>query len=313
MKAGGTDRAALLRWYPPAWRDRYGDELVALIEDQGGGRPPTFRVTLSLVGAGLRERAHQSGLVGRQGSPFERARTGSLVVLCAWTAFMVAGASFSKVSEHFAPALPAGGRAVAQGAFDVVVGFGITGMALVALGAAVALPSFVGFLGRGGWSSIRRHVLRAGLLSVVAVAVVVPLSLWAHHLNQFQRNGGDGLYSGAFITWALLVAGTLAQWTAAGVAAARRITFTRRVLSVEAMLAVALAGVMVVVTAATALWWGAMAARAPQFLSGAGAGASPSPFTVPLVLTMVLMSGAVLVAGYGVIRVARSWSGLSAA
>jgi hypothetical protein len=151
------------------------------------------------------------------------------------------------------------------------------------------------------------------VLTVMTVGAVVPLSVWAHHLDQFQRNGGDGLYSGAFVAWALLVAATLAQWTAAGVAAACRIDLSRRVLHFEAVLAVAVAATMVVITAATALWWGTMARDAPWFLQGTATGTSPSPFTVQLVLTMGLMLTAALVAAYGVVRVARSWTGLTAA
>jgi hypothetical protein len=151
------------------------------------------------------------------------------------------------------------------------------------------------------------------VLSVVTVGAVVPLSVWAHHLNEVQRNGGDGLYSAAFVAWALLVAGTLAQWTAAGVVAARRIDLPRRVLHLEALLAVVVAGTMVVITAATALWWSAMAKDAPWFLEGTATGTRPSPFNVQLVLTMALMLAAALVAAYGVVRIARSRNGLTPA
>jgi hypothetical protein len=300
----------MLRWYPPAWRERYGDELMVLMEDHVGGPAPTLRVKLSLVGAGLRERAHQSGLVGVQLSPSEQARAGSLLVLCAWTTFAFAGASFSKASEHFAQALPVGSRAIPQDAFDTVAALGVIGAMLVVLGAVAALPAFVDFLRGGGWCSIRGHVLRAGLLAVMTVGAVIPLGAWAHHLNQFQRNGGDGLYSGAFVAWALLVATTLAQWTAAGVAAARRIKLTRRVLRLETMLAAVVAGAMVIMTVAVALWWVALAEDAPWFLQGTATGTNPSPFNVQLVLTVALMLVAVLVAGYGVMRVVRSRDGL---
>jgi hypothetical protein len=305
--------AALLRWYPRSWRERYGEELMVLMEDQSGEQPPTRNVKLSLIRAGLRERVHESGLVGAQQSPPDRARAGSLLVLCAWTAFALAGASFSKTSEHFARALPVGSRVVPQGAFDVVAALGVIAATLVALGAVAALPGFVRFVGAGGWSSIRGHVLRASVLTVVTVGALIPVSVWAHHLNEFQRNGGDGLYSGAFVAWALLLAGTLAQWTGAGVAAARRIDLTRRVLHFEAVLAVVVAATMVVITAATALWWETMAEDAPWFLQGTAHGTSPSPFTAQLVLTLASMLVAALVAAYGVVRVARSWAGLKPA
>jgi hypothetical protein len=310
MNGNGDEMAWLLRWYPPAWRERYGEELVVLMEDHSGEQPLSRKVKLSLIRAGLRERFHESGLVGGQLSPTERARAGALLVLCAWTAFVVAGASFSKASEHFAQALSVSSRAIPQAAFDVVAALGVIGATLVAVGALAALPAFVHFVRVGGWPSIRGHVLRASVLTAVTVGAVVPLSAWAHHLDELQRNGGDGVYSGAFVAWALLVAATLAQWTAAGVVAVRRIDFTRRVLHFEATLAVVVAGTMALITAATALWWGTMAADAPWFLQGAQTGTSPPPFNVQLALTVALMLGALLVATYGVVRVARSWAGL---
>ena len=223
---------------------------------------------------------------------------------------MVAGASFAKAAEHFAQAVPAASRALPQGAFDVVAAMGLMGAALVALGAIVAVPAFVRFVYTGGWSSIRGRVLRAIVLSVITAGSVVPLSVWAHHLDEFQRNGGDGVYSGAFVAWALFVAASLAQWTAAGVAAARRIDLPRRLLHVEVILAVAVAGAMVAITAGTAVWWVAMARNAPWFLRGTATGTSPSPFDLQLVMTMALMLLAVVAAAYGVVRVGRSWTGI---
>lgn len=305
--------AALLRWYPDSWRERYGEELVALIEDGLGDQPPTSKLKVSIARAGLRERVHQTGLIGDHPSPAERTRAGSLLVLCAWTAFVLAGASFSKASEHFAQAMPAASRTLPQDAFNVIAALGVIGAALVVLGALAALPAFVRFVRSGGWSFIGRHVLRATALTVVTVGAVIPLSLWAHHLNAFQRNGGDGIYSGAFGIWALFVAATLAQWTAAGVAAARRIDLARRVLYLEAVLAFTVAGAMAVMTVSTALWWGAMAKNAPWFLQGTATGSKPSPFNTQLLLTMALMLIAVLISGYGVIRVGRSWTALRAA
>ena len=77
-------------------------------------------------------------------------------------------------------------------------------------------------------------MLRAAALTAVTVGAIVPLSLWAHHLDWRQRNGGDWVYSAAISLWALLVAATLAQWTASGVAAVLRIDLPRRVLRFEA-------------------------------------------------------------------------------
>ena len=63
MNGAPDELERLLRWYPPAWRDRYGDELVALLEDELDGAAPDVRLRLSLAASGIRQRARWSGLV----------------------------------------------------------------------------------------------------------------------------------------------------------------------------------------------------------------------------------------------------------
>jgi hypothetical protein len=221
--------------------------------------------------------------------------------------------SFSKIAEHYSDALPPSSRGLPQGAFESVAALAVIGAALVAVGALTTLPAFVRFIRNGGWASIRGHALRAAALTAVSAVAVIPLSRWAHHLDVRERNGGDWVYSVAISVWALLVAVTLAQWTASGVAAVRRIDLPRPVLRVEATLAVAVAGTMALLIAAAALWWGAMADDVPWFLQGTAPGTRPSPFPLQLVLTLALMLAAVLTAAYGVVRIARSVGGLSQA
>ena len=52
--------ARLLRWYPRAWRERYGGELAALIQDDLDEGRPAWRLRLSVIGGGLRERGRQA-------------------------------------------------------------------------------------------------------------------------------------------------------------------------------------------------------------------------------------------------------------
>jgi hypothetical protein len=48
--------ATLLRWYPRAWRDRYGEELLALIQDTLEEGHPAWQLRLGVAWGGLRER-----------------------------------------------------------------------------------------------------------------------------------------------------------------------------------------------------------------------------------------------------------------
>lgn len=106
MKNRKTDRSNLLRWYPHKWQERYGDEFKMLLEDTLRGKRPTAKFRLTIALAGLRERGHYAGVIENSSSPSDCAKAGSLVVLIAWTAFLFAGFSFSKLSEHFGAAVP---------------------------------------------------------------------------------------------------------------------------------------------------------------------------------------------------------------
>lgn len=59
MRRAGADRRAhrLLRWYPKAWRNRYGDEFTQLLIDDIDDRPRSWRRTLDVARSGLTARA----------------------------------------------------------------------------------------------------------------------------------------------------------------------------------------------------------------------------------------------------------------
>jgi hypothetical protein len=310
------DGLRLLRWYPRAWRDRYGEELTALMEDGLDGRRPGVRLRLSITWAGLRERGHQEHLLGNTAPAADRARVGSVVVLAAWSAFVLAGSSFAKLSEDFRIAVPARSRALSTAAFDTVFVLAFVGGFLVLCGIAIALPAFVRLMRIGGWSAIRRPLLWAAVATVAAgVAIVVTVAV-AHTLTPAQRNG-DLLYHPvvwyyvvAFVVTALLVSIAIALWTVAAVAATRRMTLPRAVLSGEAVLATAVMSAMALMTVATAAWWVVVASSAPWFLQGVRPGAPVSRFDPNLAATMLLMVVATSVAAYGTRRVAQSWGEL---
>lgn len=50
------DARRVLRWYPRSWRRRYGDELVALLEDMFGDEPLSVGCRMSLFRSGTIER-----------------------------------------------------------------------------------------------------------------------------------------------------------------------------------------------------------------------------------------------------------------
>jgi hypothetical protein len=178
----------------------------------------------------------------------------------------------------------------------------------------MAVPAFARLLRSGGWCSIRDHVVRAAATTVAAIVAVLGLVALARTVTPEQRNGGllyhavVWYYLVPFVLTMLVIVATLALWTVAAVAVARRLELSRRVLSVEGALAVAVAVAMPLMTAATALWWGAVASGEPWFIQGARPGSSASGFSASLAATMALMLVACAVAGFGLSRVARAWS-----
>lgn len=50
------DSRRILRWYPAAWRCRYGAELVAMLDDTYGDDKLPLRIRISLIGSGMTQR-----------------------------------------------------------------------------------------------------------------------------------------------------------------------------------------------------------------------------------------------------------------
>jgi hypothetical protein len=230
------------------------------------------------------------------------------MVLGSWTAFVIAGSSFAKLSEHFDSALPNGMAAhhPADLAYTALQTVAVVATLMVIAGAALALPAFVRYLHSGGWGHIRRHTYRAVACTVLTASVTAALMTWAHHLNHYQRNGGLFTYSLLVVAWAALVAVTLILWTVVAVTAAKQVAFSRSLILGEAGLAVAVTVSMVVMLAATALWWAAMATNGPSFLSS-----DPSvPLNIRLVATVVCMTLATATATAESVRMVRLWPAL---
>jgi hypothetical protein len=73
----------LLRFYPRWWRERYGEELEALLSQSSSAKRISWRARADVARAGLDERLRDWGVGG--GVPaYERARSGPLLVLVAW-------------------------------------------------------------------------------------------------------------------------------------------------------------------------------------------------------------------------------------
>ncbi|HEY6623990.1 MAG TPA: hypothetical protein VIX85_09180 [Acidimicrobiales bacterium] len=304
-----TEPERLLRWYPPAWRERFGDELAAMIEDTEGGSHLSLRFRLSIVRAGVAQRLASAGLVGDQVSRPERLRAGSLLVLGAWAVFVIAGCGFAKFSEHWQGMTPPGAQSVPTASFDFVQIAAVVVAGIIVIGAIVVAPMFSRFIRAGGWPEIRSHVRRAAIVSAVTVAATVGVVLWTGHLSQQQRNDGLWPYALVVALWAILVAAMVGAWVVAAASAIRHLSLSVTIARVEGSLAVAVCVAMVAMTAATAVWWGTVASAAPGFFRTGPLWTSGSPWAPPMILASGLMFLATAAAVFGSARIYRSWSG----
>jgi hypothetical protein len=300
----------LLRAYPAAWRARYGDELATLVEELADNARMSWRDRLDVVRSGVRERARVLIVGGLP--PREQAREGSLLVLFAWTLFVLGGFGVQKASEHWQAVTPAGKQGLPAAAFGVLFWTAGIGSALVLLGVALSLPGFVALLRRGGWTKIHRPILRASLLSLFGVAATVGLARWAHSLTPAARNGHDALYSGVFVAWVLLLAACLVAWTAAARATARQLSWSERILRLEVWLGLAVSAAMAVMTVATAIWWGALASAAPWFFDGRPVGSSASALTLNLAVPSAFMLCATALGLIGAMRALKAITHIAA-
>lgn len=292
MSARTTAGRLLIELYPQAWRRRYRDEVLALVEDD----PPGARGLASLLtGAADAHLRPQSSWSART-PPLERIRLSIGAMFCSWIALAVVGAGFQKETEE--PAFFAAARAhpLLAVAHAVVV----AGAALGALAIAVGgLPLLWQALGSARAGRDRRLV---GLLLLPLVAIAGFAALTWLLLAIAPASGAHPR------TAALAL---LAPWWAGGLAAAigcalaprlvlRRVPVRMRSLRRAALAGLALAAAMVMITLALVAYDLALALQAPELSAQSGGAILPS-------------TGATLAAGALVAALTTALATLSAA
>jgi hypothetical protein len=299
----------MVRWYPPQWRARFGDEMAALLEDTHGMSAVPLRDRISLAKSGSMERVREAGLIGDSTGPDERIRAGSLLVLCGWSLFIVAGGIFAKFTEHWGAVTPKVDRLLLNDGYNAVRLAGEVGMALVLAAAFVVLPAFIRLVRGGGWARIKRPILRAALTGSATVAITAGGIVWAHQLSYHDRNGGSVPYEVVFLIWGLAVVASIATSTAAAVCVTRIVNLSERTLRGLSGISIAVTLMMAVTIVGMVTWWGTEAIYAPQFLrNGFGNGIVVTSGTAPpaLVSAGVLMVLGLAIAAFGALHAARS-------
>lgn len=256
-----------LRFYPRAWRERYGEEMQELILAASGPGSLPWRVRLDLLRGGLREWMRSFGFGGAGVPPARKARAGVLLVLCAWALMIVGGAVVQRFSENWRQFTPSGDATLPGVAYDALIVCAMLAGLLVLLGIAITLPRFVSMMRSEGWRDLRSECTRALESTVLAAIATFALGIWSRQLDFAQRNGHDLAYGIGFLLWGVATIACLAAWTLLAVKAAGRVQMPSRLLKAHSALAGAIAACMLLATAATAVWWGALAGAAPWALS----------------------------------------------
>jgi hypothetical protein len=298
----------VLRWYPAAWRERYGRELTDLLADTYADRPLTVRARLALVRAGLIERCRYSDALGRRARPEDQVRAGALTVWFAWACFLVAGAAFAKYSEHWDVVTPSAHRALPETAMTLLQVSAFVGAGLCAAAAVVSWPSwwrFVRTSGVGPTARLFKPGLVAGMIAISSSGAIIAL---AHHSSYSQRNSDHGAYRWLGLSWSVLLVSCLAvlSWNVGR--QVRRLDYSRGQLSLIAVLARLLTVSMVAIFVSFVVWWVAIAEYARVFLTTGLMGVSNSTIPVPMVGSATLMIVGLLMAAWGV---RRSWRRLA--
>lgn len=203
---GPASVTRLLRWYPPAWRARYGDEFAELLAAELAERPRDRRRTVDVARSGLRARLADVGLAGHPLDRAAGARASLATLACSGLLFVTFGAAiWSQLATGLQWAVP-GDRGITQAldlmslalaAFSVVTALGLAGLiraAVVTIARhrgrkllwpatlAVSCAALLFFGGRhfaNAWPGTGGHLLTAqGLVPAGVVAFCWSTTMW---------------------------------------------------------------------------------------------------------------------------------------
>lgn len=234
--------AGLLRWYPRAWRERYGDEFLAMVEDTLDGRRPGWRLRLGAACAGLREQYHVlSGSAGKR-------------ALDHWGMFVMASCllvgSVDEIWHRSATGTwPAVAAMTALAALAAV-----TGAAIVAA-VAIARRSLVRFLRTGGWLKVRRRIIWAVAATVAAACVLTWLAVLRTSMTPGQLATSQA-YGNVLSVVTVLCVAAIGLWAMAVRAVAKHLDLEPRIRAAETLLGAVISTGVLTMVPVEVIWFG---------------------------------------------------------
>jgi len=222
------------------------------------------------------------------GSPPHRARASTLIVFCAYSAFVVAGCAFAKMPED-------DGVAVATHAHPLIgLAFALTAAgSLVALLAVVAggLPLAVAAL-RSARVERRRDIPLLFAVPPLALAAFVGVTVLLERLSPGPSRAALLLFAGAFVLAVLVSAAAVSAAIARGQVGDCFLSYTR-----APTLLVALA--MVAMLASTVIWGLTLRAAAPRLFAKIDATGAYGVFTWTRVVALMALATLAALVGVG--------------
>jgi len=191
------------------------------------------------------------------GSPAHRARASTIIVLCAYSAFVVAGCAFAKMPEH-------DGVAEATRAHPMIgLAFALTAAgSVVALLAVLAggLPLTIAAL-RSARATRRRDIPLLFAVPPLALAAFVGVTVLLERLTHSPSRGAILLFVGAFVLAVLVSAAAVSAAIARSQVDGRLLSYAR---APAALVALAMGAML----ASTVIWGLTLHAAAPRLFDG---------------------------------------------
>jgi hypothetical protein len=287
-------RSWLLRLYPSSWRERYGDEFAALLDECPLTPFTVFDIVLGALDAHI-EPSDETGRILRM---LQQTRRSAITVFCAWIAFVVAGLAFNQMIEDDVRQLNSAHPGVAIAYYVVMVAAVVALLAVLVGGLPIAFAALRRALAEG-----RRDVLLFFAVPPVALAVWL---LWTWLLvNQIAPGNGaaNGNVSLLFLSWiGLFVLAAIASTAAVSLAIAR-VEIAPRLFRFALAPATITTLAMVVMLGAVIAWGLVMRSEAPSYLSSpTGPAALRASVSVHLLVQIAVMMVATLLAVAALIR-----------
>ncbi len=260
-----TPKRRAVRWllalYPAAWRERYAEEFLALLEDY----PLSLLGVLDVLLGALDAHLHADAMFGRMIAMLERLRATAITVFCAYIAFVVAGLAYAKLTEDTLSQFNAY-QALALTFHTIQAGSVIALLAVLAGGLPIALAAVRQAMARRRWRPLLLFAVPPVSLAVwlgytlVLVDVVAPTTDLSIHTMPGRIAG---------LAWIALFQLAAVASTAAVVVAVRQSDISPQLYQFAARIpAVITTLAMAVMCLATIAWGLALRANLPQIFNG---------------------------------------------